>query len=97
MLLTKISEEFQNISKIMVNCTTNLSKLNVSSPAPAKNAKFVPIPEPGEQIQIDLENGEDLLNSDGGHRIEGGNEVFGNSLAKKLQTLRLDRFLLPTK
>jgi hypothetical protein len=67
MLLSKIGEEFPNIPKIMVNCTADPSQLNASWSVLAKNAKFIPIHEPSEQIKIGLENGEDLLNSDGGH------------------------------
>lgn len=97
MLLKQMSEEFPKIPKIMVNCSMDQSKLNTSWTEQAKNAKFTPIFEPSNQVQSGLKNGEDLLHADRGHWNEEGNKVFGSSIAKRMQILGLESYLLPAK
>lgn len=88
-LLIDLANEFPLIPKVMVNCSADQEGLNSHWQALAKNAGFIAISQPAELIKKQLTKGEDLLNADGGHWNQEGNELFGTAISEQIIKLNL--------
>ena len=93
-LLKDLSNQFPDIARVMVNCSTEKNSLNGQWEWLAQNAEFTPISEPTKVVQSGLSKGNDLVHSDGGHWNPMGNKLFGESLYKSLKDLGLIDSLL---
>lgn len=89
-LLVRVRERYRGIPAVMVNCDGNETGLNSRWKHIAREAGFIPVGAPSDFLNtLSPVQREKLLNADGSHLSEEGNQAYGVIAGDAIATLKL--------